>query len=193
MKKIILTIIVTLGCLFGYLMIFVGLSNQDIVNFSTPETLSDEIHYNKAKYGADNFAEDYGYSYIKDLYTLDISKYKQDDSKPTIYLFLMNWCSSCVGAVDFMGKIANEYGQYFNVKIYNVEDSDNNGLLLGKVRKEFNTKSEDMPVLVIGDHYYDSLMDSDTQEKIKQDIVDYSNNENRYDIMQHLPFLFYIN
>jgi thiol-disulfide isomerase/thioredoxin len=193
MKKVILTVVITLACLFGYAMIFVGLSNHDALTASTGASLEDEIDYNKAKYGSDDFTDRYGTGYIKKLYTLDISKYEESDDKPTIYLFVQNWCGACIGAVDFMGEIANDYGQYFNVKIYNVEDSIENWDLSNKIRKEFNVKVAYNPALIIGDHYYDSFMDSDTQEKIKQDIVDYANSENRYDVLKHLPFVMTMN
>jgi len=107
-----------------------------------------------------------------------------------VHIFKSSTCSHCAEALEFFSNLKNdsEYGSYFSLVEYETNSSDDPSLvesnveLAKKVCQYFGKTFEGVPLIVIGDKYfegYSSKMNDDLINKIittyhgeEQDIVE---------------------
>ncbi len=115
------------------------------------------------------------------------SSYSESDEKATIYLFRGKGCGYCHALLTFLDSITDEYGQYFNLKSYEVWYNEDNSNLLSTVSNYLGQPAGGVPYFVIGDKVfagYSNNYDND----IKSAIVDLYNTpaSERYDVLKKI-------
>ena len=120
------------------------------------ETVKEEIELFK---DADGYSES-----VEKLESYDLSNYKESDDKVNVYLFRGNTCSHCFDAVVFFASIAEEYGEYFNLKTYEVWSNEDNADLMTSVGEELGDDVSGVPYIVIGKKSWSGFADSYGEE-----------------------------
>lgn len=143
------------------------------------ETVEEEIEIFKEAEGYDDL--------VAELENIDLSNYEESDDKVNVYLFRGNTCSHCFDAISFFASIANEYGEYFNLKAYEVWSNTDNADLMTTVGEKLGDDVSGVPYIVIGDKTWSGFADGYSEEiktKIKEEYD--KDSTNRYDIMKKL-------
>ena len=126
-----------------------------------------------------------GYSEaVEQLKNIDLSNYKESDDKVNVYLFRGSSCSHCFDAVTFFASIAEEYGEYFNLKTFEVWSNTDNADLMNKVGEKLGDEVSGVPYIVIGKKSWSGFTDSYGDE-IKSEIKSQyeKDKSDRYDIL----------
>ena len=161
--------------------------NAEVVVENFKETVEDEIKTMDAL--EKQYPEEYkeaGYGeYVDVLKKADFSNYQESDDKINVYIFRGSTCGFCLKAVAYFTSILPEYGQYFNLKTYEVWANSDNSDLLENVAAVLGDAVQGVPYIVIGDTAFPGYADtynSDIEAKIKSEYE----SKDRYDVMQHL-------
>ena len=126
------------------------------------ETVKEEIELFKS---ADGYED-----YVKQLEEADLSNYEESKDKVNVYFFRGSTCSHCFEATVFFANIAKEYGQYFNLKAYEVWSNNDNAALMEKVGNKLGDDVSGVPYIVIGKKSwtgYASSYDDEIKSEIK--------------------------
>lgn len=129
-----------------------------------------------------------GYSEaVEELESMDLSNYKESDDKVNVYLFRGSSCSHCFDAVTFFASIAEEYGEYFNLKTFEVWSNTDNADLMNKVGEKLGDEVSGVPYIVVGKKSWNGFTDSYGDE-IKSEIKSQYEKDasDRYDILTKL-------
>ncbi len=143
------------------------------------ETVKEEIELFKS---ADGYED-----YIKQLEEADLSNYEESKKKVNVYFFRGSTCSHCFEATVFFANIAKEYGQYFNLKAYEVWSNNDNASLMEKVGKKLGDDVSGVPYIVIGKKSwtgYASSYDDAIKSEIKSQYD--KNSSDRDDVVKNL-------
>lgn len=161
--------------------------NAEVTVENFKETVEDEIKTMEAL--EKQYPEEYkeaGYGeYVDVLKKADFSNYQESDDKVNVYIFRGSTCGYCLKAVAYFASIIPEYGQYFNLKTYEVWANEDNSNLLENVASVLGKEVRGVPFIVIGDSVFSGYADtynSDIEAKIKSEYE----SKDRYDVMQHL-------
>lgn len=161
--------------------------NAEVAVENFKETVEDEIKTMEAL--EKQYPEEYkeaGYGeYVDVLKKADFSNYQESDDKVNVYIFRGSTCGYCLKAVAYFASIIPEYGQYFNLKTYEVWANEDNSNLLENVASVLGEEVRGVPFIVIGDSVFPGYADtynSDIEAKIKSEYE----SKDRYDVMQHL-------
>lgn len=125
--------------------------------------------------------------YVNKLKEADLSNYKEDKNKVNVYLFRGSSCSHCLDAVVYFSSIVGEYGQYFNLKSYEVWANSDNSDLMKKVADKLGDDVGGVPYIVIGDKSWSGFTESygdEMKDTIKKQYD--KDSKDRYDIMNKL-------
>ena len=173
-------------------LVFLVISVFELTLFVTPnmvsaktettdlkETVKEEIELFKS---ADGYED-----YVKQLEEADLSNYEESKKKVNVYFFRGSTCSHCFEATVFFANIAKEYGQYFNLKAYEVWSNNDNASLMEKVGKKLGDDVSGVPYIVIGKKSwtgYASSYDDAIKSEIKSQYD--KNSSNRDDVVKNL-------
>lgn len=143
------------------------------------EVVNEEIEIFKS---ADGYSEQ-----VEELGKFDLSNYKESNDKVNVYLFRGNTCSHCFDSVVFFASIAEEYGEYFNLKAYEVWNNKDNSDIMNKVADELDDEVGGVPYIVVGNKSWNGYTDS-YGEEIKEAIKSEYNKESskRYDVIKKI-------
>jgi len=115
----------------------------------------------------------------------DLSSYKDDDNKITIYMFRGRGCAVCRKFLTFLNTIVPEYGKYFNLESYEVWYNKENSELMEETAAFLDKEAKGVPFIIIGDKVFPGYIES-WDNDIKQTIVDFYNTKNRYDVFKEM-------
>lgn len=152
-------------------------AKQEVTNLK--QTIDDEINVFSS---ADGYEE-----YVNQLKSIDLGDYSDSKDKVNVYLFRGSSCSHCFDAVVYFANIAKEYGQYFNLKAYEVWQNEDNSNLMKSVADKLGDEVNGVPYIVIGKKTWSGFTDSYGEEMKKEIKEQYDKDSSkRYDIMKHI-------
>lgn len=111
--------------------------------------------------------------------------YQETDDQITIYLFRSSSCGHCHNLVTFLDSIAEEYGEMFKLRAYEVGSNQDNYKLKEKVVDYFDEDAPGVPYMVIGESTFYGFSDS-SKEKIKKAIETEYKAKEKFDILEKL-------
>jgi glutaredoxin len=107
--------------------------------------------------------------------------------KVIIYLFRGEGCPHCEEFLSWIDTIKDEYGEYYEIKDYEVWNNQENGELMNKVAEARNENDEQLgvPYIIIGNMSWKGFAESMETEILEQIKSEYAKDASeRYDIMQ---------
>lgn len=107
------------------------------------------------------------------------------NGKINIYLFWRDGCPYCEAAKTYFSSIEKSYGECFELKKYNIYESNENANLMEKVGAYFGDDVSGVPYIVIGEKTFSGYA-SRLNEEIESAIVKYANEEEIFDVMKVL-------
>ena len=108
------------------------------------------------------------------LFGVNIANTEVEKNLVNIYLFHSNTCPHCKEEIKYLDTIKNEY---YNVRIYMYEISDeNNAKLLEEVATLYDTPVSGTPFTIIGDKYFKGFSVENYADRFSATIEYYSNN-----------------
>lgn len=162
---------------FSFALLFLPSTvNAEVEITGLKEVVDEEIQLFK---DADGYSEA-----VEELKNMDLSNYKESDEKVNVYLFRGSSCGHCFDAVTFFASIAGEYGDYFNLRSYEVWSNTDNSDLMNKVGEKLGDEVSGVPYIVIGKKSWSGFTDSYGDE-IKSEIKSQyeKDKSDRYDIL----------
>ena len=125
--------------------------------------------------------------YVNKLKEADLSNYKEDKNKVNVYLFRGSSCGHCLDAVVYFSSIVGEFGQYFNLKSYEVWANSDNSDLKQKVANKLDDEVNGVPYIVIGNKSWSGFTESygDEMKEVIKEQYD-KDSKDRYDVMNKL-------
>ena len=161
--------------------------NAEVVVENFKETVEDEIKTMEEleKQYPDEYKEaGYG-EYVDVLKKADFSNYQESDEKINVYVFRGSTCGYCLKAIAYFTSILPEYGQYFNLKTYEVWANSDNSELLENVAATLGDKVQGVPYIVIGKKSWSGYAASYDDEMMKQIKSEYNKDKSkRYDVIK---------
>ncbi len=112
---------------------------------------------------------------------------EEENQKVNIYFFYGDGCGYCASAEEFFESIQEEYGNKFNLVMYETWNDTDNAELMDAVADARKEEPQGVPYIIIGDQSwqgYDSTYNDEIIDKIEAEYkvaVD-----NRYDIMNYV-------
>ena len=106
-----------------------------------------------------------------------------------VYIFTKDHCPYCEKAETYIKGLEADYGDYFDLVIYQVYDInfqiENKQYynLMNTVAKLFKTEVSGVPYIVIGDEFDTNGFGDDTGDQVKEAILKAYNNENYKDVV----------
>lgn len=165
---------------FSFALLFLPSTvNAEVEVTGLKEVVDEEIQLFK---DADGYSEA-----VEELESMDLSNYKESDEKVNVYLFRGSSCSHCFDAVTFFASIAEEYGDYFNLRSYEVWSNTDNADLMTKAGEKLGDEVSGVPYIVVGEKSWSGFTDSYGDE-IKSEIKSQyeKDKSDRYDILTEL-------
>lgn len=80
--------------------------------------------------------------------------------KANVYIFRGEGCSHCARAMTFFSTLKEKYGDFFELKDYEVWNNEENFALASKVANYFSMEMNAVPLIVIGNDKYDGYTES---------------------------------
>ena len=107
--------------------------------------------------------------------------------KINVYLFRGDGCPHCAEAEEFFDELSKdeEYKEYYTLVDYEVWYDEENSKFMEKVGNALNTSVTGVPLIVIGDKYYNGYS-SAMADQIKETIKEQYNKEDYKDVVQEL-------
>ena len=112
--------------------------------------------------------------------------YKPNDDAITIYMFRGKGCGYCRAFLEFMNKIAGEYGKYFVLESYEVWNDQNNNNLMTSISTFMGQPASGVPYIIIGDKVFPGFAEDYYGEDMKAAIKSLYETEksDRYDAFE---------
>lgn len=158
----------------------------------SPKVVSAEVKVTNLQEAVDEeiqvFGSAGGYEeYVDKLKEADLSNYKEDKKKVNVYLFRGSSCSHCLDAVVYFSSIVGDFGEYFNLKSYEVLANSDNSDLMQKVASKLGDEVSGVPYVVIGNKSWSGFTDSygDEMKEVIKEQYD-KDSKDRYDVMKKL-------
>lgn len=95
--------------------------------------------------------------------TIDSSYYQESKEKAHIIVFRRSGCIHCYHLLTYLANMLPLYGQYYDVKVYEVSNEDNNKLV-DKYADKFNRVVNGVPYYIIGDKDFLGYSTSDNDD-----------------------------
>ena len=117
----------------------------------------------------------------------DTSTDTSTDEKVNVYFFYGNGCSYCANAEAFFEDLEEDYGDQFNLVMYETWYDEDNADLMQKVADARKEEVEGVPYIIIGNqswNRYDSSYDDEIISKIESEYKTAA--DERYDIMNYV-------
>lgn len=117
----------------------------------------------------------------------DTSTDTSTDEKVNVYFFYGNGCSYCANAEAFFEDLEEDYGDQFNLVMYETWYDEDNADLMQKVADARKEEVEGVPYIIIGNQSwngYDSSYDDEIISKIESEYKTAA--DERYDIMNYV-------
>ena len=117
----------------------------------------------------------------------DTSTDTSTDEKVNVYFFYGNGCSYCANAEAFFEDLEEDYGDQFNLVMYETWYDEDNADLMQKVADARKEEVEGVPYIIIGNQSwsgYDSSYDDEIISKIESEYK--TEPKERYDIMNYV-------
>ena len=111
----------------------------------------------------------------------------EENQKVNVYFFHGDGCGNCASAEEFFDSIEEEYGDKFNLVMYEIWYNEDNSNLMQRVAEARHEEANGVPYIIIGNQSwigYLSSYDNEIIEKIESEydtLVD-----ERYDIMDYV-------
>ena len=104
------------------------------------------------------------------------------------YVFYSKTCPHCEALLSYIDKLDNETKAKFNLIKYEVSKDADNSALMTKVANTLGTDTTNLgvPYMIIGEKTIIGFADNYSEEEIEAAIDAEFNNEDRYDVMDHL-------
>lgn len=173
---------------FLYLLIAV-ISLSVLLN---PKAVNAEVEVTNLQEAIDEeiqvFGSAGGYDeYVNKLKEADLSNYKEDKNKVNVYLFRGSSCGHCLDAVVYFSSIVGEFGQYFNLKSYEVWANSDNSDLMQKVADKLDDEVNGVPYIIIGNKTWSGFTEAygDEMKEVIKEQYD-KDSKDRYDVMNKL-------
>lgn len=109
------------------------------------------------------------------------------DKKVNVYFFYGNGCGYCAKAEEFFEDLKEDYGDQFNLVMYETWYDSDNADLMQKVADARKEEASGVPYIIIGNQSwngYDSSYDDEIISKIKSEYK--TEPDQRYDIMDYV-------
>lgn len=103
-------------------------------------------------------------------------------NKINVYIFHRDYCGFCKAAILYFSSIEEEYKDCFELKKYEVGDSDN-AELMNKVANYFGDDVSGVPYIVIGEKTFKGYEES-MDDSLISTIVSSSNNKDYIDVIE---------
>lgn len=173
-----------------FLYLFIAIVSLSV--FLNPKVVSAKVEVSNLQEAIDEeiqvFGSAGGYDeYVNKLKEADLSNYKEDKNKVNVYLFRGSSCGHCLDAVVYFSSIVGEFGQYFNLKSYEVWTNSDNSDLMQKVANKLDDEADGVPYIVIGDKSWGGFTESygDEMKEVIKEQYD-KESKDRYDVMNKL-------
>lgn len=107
------------------------------------------------------------------------------NDKITVYMFRGEGCPHCEEALKFFSKLSEdeEYGNYYELKTYEVWNSEKNADLMQKVAKELKEEVSGVPYIIIGEKTFSGYAAS-YDDQIKNAIKDAYESDSYKDVVK---------
>ncbi len=106
-----------------------------------------------------------------------------------VYIFKSSSCSHCAEALEFFDELSkdSEYSEYFKLVTFetngNTEEIRANVSLAEKVSKYFGNQFSGVPLIVIGEKYFEGFGSSSMSDSIKETILSNYQSDNYLDLV----------
>lgn len=108
-----------------------------------------------------------------------------------IYIFRSNSCQHCINTMNFLEEIKEEYGDYYEVKDYEVSSLENSQLF-EEVASFMGDNAEGVPYIIVGKYTYPNGFEPDSKvndkqtmgEQLIERVLEIYESDNRYDVME---------
>ena len=120
-------------------------------------------------------------------YTVFAADDTSSDKKVNVYFFYGNGCGYCAKAEEFFDSLKEDYGDQFNLVMYETWYDEDNADLMQKVADARKEEVEGVPYIIIGNQSwngYDSSYDDEIISKIESEYKTAA--DERYDIMNYV-------
>ena len=111
----------------------------------------------------------------------------EENQKVNVYFFYGDGCSYCAQAEEFFNSIEDEYGDHYNLVMYETWNNSDNVDLMNEVADLRKEEPEGVPYIIIGDQSWQGYTSSYDEEIISKIETDYNTAvDERYDIMNYI-------
>ena len=155
-----------------------------VVMTDLKEAVKEELELFDTKENRETYKE-----YIDLMKNADLSNYENTDDKVNIYIFRGSSCWHCLDAISYFASQVEEYGNYFNIKTYEVWANNDNSKLLSAVAKVLGEEDPQgsVPFLVVGNKAYGGFSATMGEEMLEQVKSLYNTSKDeRYDIANYV-------
>lgn len=110
--------------------------------------------------------------------------YKETDDQITIYMFRSSVCEYAKAVLEYLNSISDEYGKYFKLKAYDVEQKENMDFY-AEVADFIGQEIRGVPFYIIGETEYLGFSEVE-KDVIAETIKKEYNKKNRYDVLKEM-------
>ena len=121
----------------------------------------------------------------------EIVNVQKEDTKINLYLFHRKSCAHCAAEIKWLNEIKDDYDEYLNIYLYEVEEDESNAKLMDEVVNKMEITNTTTPLTIIGDKTFNGFSDA-TASLIENQINEYAELESNPNEMK-LPLLGKIN
>ncbi len=107
----------------------------------------------------------------------EIVNVEKEDNKVNLYLFHRKSCAHCAAEIKWLDDIKDDYEEYLNIYMYEVEDDASNAKLMDQVVSDLKITNSNTPLTIIGDKDFSGFSDA-TADLIENQIKEYAELEN---------------
>lgn len=114
----------------------------------------------------------------------DASSSSEENKAVNVYFFYGNGCGYCAAAEEFFDSIEDEYGNQFNLVMYETWYDEDNADLMNRVADAREEEPQGVPYIIIGNQSWNGYTSSYDEEIIDKIESEYKTAaDERYDIM----------
>ena len=110
--------------------------------------------------------------------------YKETDDQITIYMFRSSACEHAKAVLEYLNSISDEYGKYFKLRAYDVEQKENMDFY-NEIADFVKQEMRGVPFYIIGETKYLGF-NKEEQDVIAETIKKEYNKKNRYDVVKEM-------
>lgn len=141
-------------------------SEEDSEYYKSKEALkkwfTNYVIVNKEKNKVDKTVEEKAKKNFKIDTKLENISY--DENKVNIYMFWGNGCPHCEEQLEFLESIETEYGDYFNLNLFEVWENEKNRQLLQEFASAMGDEVSGVPYTIIGNRSFEGFNEKNQEE-----------------------------